>query len=182
MRQPLNSHLQPLSAPVSSPPVRVAWKFGVEQSIQSKKIRSSTGVFQNLTIGTLGTANLMGGTVSQSLFENGTIANNIIQGGTLATFLIETSTFAGGTLSNALVGTSQIQGGTIASAIITAPAITGGTYTNLNLGGTAIYPVNAATVALSANNQFSFQTLAGSAILVVRSGGTNFYFTAAGTF
>ena len=51
-----------------------------------------------------------------------------------------------------------------------------------SLSGTAIYPVQAGSAALSANGQFLFQTNAGgSAILTVRAGGTTFYFVSAGT-
>lgn len=124
-----NKYLQPQNTPISggSLPISIVpWQFSVNQGIQAKKVRASTGQFKNIS-GTLGTANIMGGTVNQSLVENGSVANNIVTGAT-----ISASSFTGGTLLNntvntGTINTSLLSGGTGNNLVLGTPNITGGT-------------------------------------------------------
>lgn len=127
-----------------------------------------------------GTVTILGPLVAQQV-NTGTYTNVSISGTTIFSGTM-TST---GIISGGTVGTAQITGGTLSTntinnAVMGTPAITGGTYTNPQIAGTPNLAVNAGTAALSANGDFALQTLSGSVILVARSGGTNFYFTAAG--
>jgi hypothetical protein len=108
--------------------------------------------------------NMLGPTTFQmGASSTGTVVvNGKLQAGTL-----QNTNLANGTYNNGTLGT---------------PAITGGTMTNPVIGGTATYAVNANTAALAADNLFALQTKSGSVVLVVRSGGTNFFFNSAGTF
>ncbi len=205
----VDKYLQPLGTPGNNPPQQkyIPWSWGVMQGVQLKKIRSSTGYFKKLSAGIVGSiTSITGGTINTSTINVSTITNSNFQGtlsqpvstggtftnptvttGTLNTSLFNTGTLGtpsivGGTFNNGVVGTPAITGGTYNNGVIGTPAVTGGTYTALNLGGTASYPVTSGTQALSSNNMFQFQTYQGSAVLVVRSGGTNFMFINGGTF
>jgi hypothetical protein len=72
--------------------------------------------------------------------------------------------------------------GTISNAVLGTPRIIGGTLSSPTIAGTASYAVNAATASLATANQFEFQTLSGTPVLVVKAGTVNWYFQAVGTF
>lgn len=82
----------------------------------------------------------------------------------------------GGTVNNGLLGTPDITGGTHDSAIFGTPTLQTPT-----IDGTPNFDINAGSAALGINGDLAIQTHTGSAILVVRHGGTTFYFTSTGT-
>ena len=53
---------------------------------------------------------------------------------------------------------------------------------NLRVLGTLNLDPNTGTVGLTTNGDFDLQTRSGSAVLVARVGGTNFFFNSGGTF
>lgn len=109
----------------------VAWQWGVTQSVQLKKIRSSTAFFNKLSANILGSVtNITGGTINTSRFSTGTIVNSSFQGtisqpvtsgGTFTNPYVNTGTFNNslytGTLNNSVIGTPSIVGGTVNSIL-----------------------------------------------------------------
>lgn len=186
-KQPIqNKFLQPLGSSIDktqNPQQKyIPYAWGIKQGVQLKKIRSSTGYFQKLSAGAIGSVtSIDGGTINTSFINSSTITNTNFSG-TLSQPVSTGGTFTNPTVTTGTLNTSLMSSGTFNTGFIGTPSIIGGTYTALTLAGTAIYPVTAGTQALSSNNMFQLQTLSGSVVLVVRSGGTNFYFQAQGTF
>ena len=137
-------------------------------------------------------------TISGSLIANaginvGTLTNSLISGTTTVTGTVTGSgIYSGGTFNNVVMGTSAITGGTATNTVITSgtvnnstlgtPNVTAGTFSNPKITGTENLAINTGTAALTNNGDFAVQTLTGSAILVIRAGGTNFFFSSGGTF
>lgn len=205
-----NDRLQPEDAPVSTRAPRIDgvsadYRYGrgaiTQAAIQDRTITSekfadavSIGTINNAYVGT---PYILGGTI-----DNSTIGTALLIAGTFRNSIIGTPSISAGTWSNAqLIGTPQITGGTVASAVVNNPTIgtqssTGGTLnsvvigtpqinsgtaSNIFMGGTPSFTINSGSAALAANGNFAVQTYAGSAVLVVRHGGTTFYFASAGT-
>src|ERR1035437_2577861 len=100
----LNKYLQPVGSHVdnvTNPQVkRVPWEWGVQQGVQLKKIRSSTGYFNRLSADILGSVtNITGGTINTSQFNNGSIVNSIFSG------TISQPVVSGGTFTNSYTAT-----------------------------------------------------------------------------
>lgn len=116
---------------------QTAWQFGMSQDVQSNKLRSSIGIFQNLS-GTITGNSLDTGTINASLFKNGTIQTSVfsgtisqpsVTGGTFTNPLITTGTANTSAFNNGTLGTPQINNGTFNNGVIGTPSLTGGTLT-----------------------------------------------------
>ena len=132
--------------------------------------------------------------VTADKLSNDAITGDILSDGAVTTIKLASEAVTTGKIAGSAVTTVKINPLAVTDAqindynfskgvgTITAAAFNNGTLTTPVISGTAIYPLQAGSAALSTNGQFLFQTNAGgSAILTVRAGGTTFVFTSSGT-
>jgi len=192
----LNKYYQPVDSIPAQPETKTTG-FGFDSRFDRGVVSASQVKDQNITgeklaADAIGAANIADNSVTTNKLDTGAVTTSKLAGSAVTEIKIAPLAVTNakindvdfskgsGTISASTFKDGTITGGTINNSVLSSPSITGGTVSSPTIAGTAEYAVNAGTGALSANNQFEFQTMGGSAILVVRSGGTNFYFTAAG--
>lgn len=120
------------------------------------------------------------------------LASSSIGTGAIEDLSVTTNKIAGSAVTNVKLASSSVDTRVIAnravgSTEIAEDSVRGTHIVNYNYGvgtgsfGTPNFTINAGSPALTTNGDFAIETHTGSAILVVRHGGTSFYFTSAGT-
>lgn len=126
-----NKYLQPLGASIDktqNPQQKyIPYAWGIRQGVQLKKIRSSTGYFQKLSAGVIGSVtSITGGTINTSSINSSTITNSNFQG-TVSQPLSMGGTFTNPAIITGTLTTSLFNGGTMNNSVFGTPFITGGT-------------------------------------------------------